>query len=84
MTGLQLLSLWNFHHVQKNQVHNELAVEKIVRQRSLDGEDAVHSHMHWFLTWALAFQSRCQYFSPPLTDAEARKWWNAAHTQDSL
>ncbi|OJA18995.1 hypothetical protein AZE42_00391 [Rhizopogon vesiculosus] len=52
--------------VKRNQVHNELAVEKIVRQRSLD-----------------AFQSRCQYFSPPLTDAEARKWWDAAHTQDS-
>ncbi|OAX43505.1 hypothetical protein K503DRAFT_731530 [Rhizopogon vinicolor AM-OR11-026] len=52
--------------VKRNQVHNELAVEKIVRQRSLD-----------------AFQSRCQYFSPPLTNAEARKWWDAAHTQDS-
>ncbi|KAG2077426.1 hypothetical protein BDR04DRAFT_1132196 [Suillus decipiens] len=52
--------------VKRNQVHNELAVEKIVRQRSLD-----------------AFQSRCQYFSPPLTDAEARKWWDAVHVQES-
>ncbi|KAG1754029.1 caffeine-induced death protein 2-domain-containing protein [Suillus paluster] len=52
--------------VKRNQVRNELAVEKIVRQRSLD-----------------AFESRCQYFSPPLTDAEARKWWDAAHTQES-
>ncbi|KAG1820194.1 caffeine-induced death protein 2-domain-containing protein [Suillus subaureus] len=52
--------------VKRNQVHNELAVEKIIRQRSLD-----------------AFQSRCQYFSPPLTDAEARKWWNAVRIQES-
>ncbi|KAG1755702.1 caffeine-induced death protein 2-domain-containing protein [Suillus lakei] len=52
--------------VKRNQVRNELAVEKIVRQRSLD-----------------AFQSRCQYFSPPLTDAEARKWWDAVYTQES-
>jgi len=46
--------------VKRNQVHNELAVEKIVRQRSLD-----------------AFRSRCKYFSPPLSDVEARKWWDA-------
>ncbi|KAH7914366.1 caffeine-induced death protein 2-domain-containing protein [Hygrophoropsis aurantiaca] len=24
-----------------------------------------------------AFQARCRYFVPPMTDAEARKWWNA-------
>ncbi|EKM59167.1 uncharacterized protein PHACADRAFT_249428 [Phanerochaete carnosa HHB-10118-sp] len=47
--------------VKRNQVHNELAVEKIVRNRSLD-----------------AFRSRCRYFEPPLTDADARKWWEAA------
>ncbi|KAG1806817.1 caffeine-induced death protein 2-domain-containing protein [Suillus plorans] len=52
--------------VKRNQVHNELAIEKIVRQRSLD-----------------AFRSRCQYFSPPLTDSEARKWWDAVHIQES-
>ncbi|TFY78002.1 hypothetical protein EWM64_g6009 [Hericium alpestre] len=47
--------------VKRNQVRNELAVEKIVRQRSLD-----------------AFTSRCRFFSPPLSDTEARKWWDAA------
>ncbi|EIM85633.1 uncharacterized protein STEHIDRAFT_140204 [Stereum hirsutum FP-91666 SS1] len=47
--------------VKRNQVHNELAVEKIVRRRSLD-----------------AFTSRCRYFSPPPTEVEARKWWEAA------
>ncbi|KAG2042856.1 caffeine-induced death protein 2-domain-containing protein [Suillus americanus] len=52
--------------VKRNQVRNEMAVENIIRQRSLE-----------------AFQSRCQYFSPPLTDAEARKWWDAVHIQES-
>ncbi|TFY61597.1 hypothetical protein EVJ58_g4412 [Rhodofomes roseus] len=47
--------------VKRNQVHNELVVEQIVRKRSLD-----------------AFRSRCKYFEPPLTDADARKWWDAA------
>ncbi|GBE79627.1 caffeine-induced death protein 2-domain-containing protein [Sparassis latifolia] len=47
--------------VKRNQVHNELTVEKIVRKRSLD-----------------AFRSRCKYFEPPLSEAEARKWWDAA------
>ncbi|GJE84124.1 caffeine-induced death protein 2-domain-containing protein [Phanerochaete sordida] len=47
--------------VKRNQVHNELSVEKIVRNRSLD-----------------AFRTRCRYFEPPLTDADARKWWEAA------
>jgi len=51
--------------VKRNQVHNELAVEKIVRQRSFD-----------------AFQSRCKYFTPPLSDVEARKWWAAAQSQN--
>ncbi|KAG2348897.1 hypothetical protein BDR05DRAFT_973118 [Suillus weaverae] len=52
--------------VKRNQVRNEMAVENIIRQRSLE-----------------AFQSRCQYFSPPLTDVEARKWWDAVHIQES-
>ncbi|CCL99422.1 uncharacterized protein FIBRA_01440 [Fibroporia radiculosa] len=47
--------------VKRNQVHNELTVERIVRRRSLE-----------------AFQSRCKYFEPPLTDADARRWWDAA------
>ncbi|GJJ07112.1 hypothetical protein Clacol_001312 [Clathrus columnatus] len=47
--------------VKKNQIHNELTVERIVRRRSLE-----------------AFRSRCKFFQPPLTDTEARKWWNAA------
>ncbi|EGN93051.1 hypothetical protein SERLA73DRAFT_64689 [Serpula lacrymans var. lacrymans S7.3] len=51
--------------VKRNQVHNELTVEKIVRQRSLD-----------------AFKSRCRYFTPPLSDADARKWWNAAQSRE--
>lgn len=25
-----------------------------------------------------AFRSRCKYFEPPLTDADARRWWDAA------
>ncbi|KZT74268.1 hypothetical protein DAEQUDRAFT_682020 [Daedalea quercina L-15889] len=49
--------------VKRNQVHNELAVEQIVRKRSLD-----------------AFRARCKYFEPPLTDADARKWWDAARS----
>ncbi|KIJ70575.1 hypothetical protein HYDPIDRAFT_78094 [Hydnomerulius pinastri MD-312] len=52
--------------VKRNQVHNELSVEKIIRKRSLD-----------------AFQSRCQYFSPPMNDTEARKWWDAAQSQEA-
>ncbi|ETW75710.1 hypothetical protein HETIRDRAFT_422381 [Heterobasidion irregulare TC 32-1] len=28
-----------------------------------------------------AFSSRCRYFEPPLTDAEARKWWDEAHSR---
>ncbi|KAH7929436.1 hypothetical protein BV22DRAFT_1002723 [Leucogyrophana mollusca] len=52
--------------VKRSQVHNELSVEKIVRQRSLD-----------------AFQTRCRYFSPPTTDAEARKWWDTAQSRES-
>lgn len=47
--------------VKRNQVHNELAVEQIVRQRSLD-----------------AFRSRCKYFEPPSSEAEAREWWDSA------
>ncbi|KAH9938272.1 caffeine-induced death protein 2-domain-containing protein [Fomitopsis serialis] len=48
--------------VKRNQVHNELVVEQIVRKRSLD-----------------AFRSRCKYFQPSMTDADARQWWDAAH-----
>ncbi|KII95219.1 hypothetical protein PLICRDRAFT_34061 [Plicaturopsis crispa FD-325 SS-3] len=48
--------------VKRNQVRNELTVERIVRARSLD-----------------AFRSRCKYFVPPLSDAEARTWWDNAH-----
>ncbi|KDQ15354.1 hypothetical protein BOTBODRAFT_31678 [Botryobasidium botryosum FD-172 SS1] len=47
--------------VKRNQIHNEHAVETIVRRRSFE-----------------AFKSRCKYFEPPLSDAEARKWWDAA------
>lgn len=25
-----------------------------------------------------AFRSQCKYFEPPLSDADARKWWDAA------
>lgn len=52
--------------VKRNQIHNELAVERIIRKRSLD-----------------AFQSRCRYFTPPRNDAEARKWWDAAQSQEA-
>ncbi|KZV61007.1 hypothetical protein PENSPDRAFT_554736, partial [Peniophora sp. CONT] len=48
------------HETKRNQVHNELAVEKIVRNRS-------HN----------VFMSRCRGFQPPLTDVEARRWWDA-------
>lgn len=47
--------------VVRNQVHNELSVEAIVRKRSLD-----------------VFKSRCKYFTPPMTDAQAREYWEAA------
>ncbi|KAH8118685.1 caffeine-induced death protein 2-domain-containing protein [Phellopilus nigrolimitatus] len=47
--------------VMRNQIHNELAVEAITRQRTLD-----------------VFQTRCKFFQPPLTDAEARTWWDRA------
>ncbi|KAI0701808.1 caffeine-induced death protein 2-domain-containing protein [Cytidiella melzeri] len=47
--------------VKRNQIHYELTVEKIVRNRSLQ-----------------VFQSRCKYFEPPLSDAQARQWWDAA------
>ncbi|KAI0053632.1 hypothetical protein FA95DRAFT_1481404 [Auriscalpium vulgare] len=50
--------------VKRKHVHNELSVEKIVRQRSVD-----------------AFTSRCRYFQPPLSDAEARQWWDAARSR---
>ncbi|KAF8272052.1 caffeine-induced death protein 2-domain-containing protein [Lactarius quietus] len=46
---------------KSRQVRNELAIEKIVRRRSLD-----------------AFISRCRYFEPPLSDEDARRWWNEA------
>ncbi|KAI5120681.1 hypothetical protein M0805_006970 [Coniferiporia weirii] len=47
--------------VKRNQIHNELTVEAIIRQRSLD-----------------AFRNRCKFFEPPLTDSEARTWWERA------
>ncbi|KAI0068705.1 hypothetical protein BV25DRAFT_1791729 [Artomyces pyxidatus] len=50
--------------VKRKQVHNELSIERIVRQRSLD-----------------AFCSRCRYFQPPLSDVEARQWWDAARSR---
>ncbi|KAF9491042.1 hypothetical protein BDN71DRAFT_1399049 [Pleurotus eryngii] len=53
---------WFAEEVKLNQVHNELSVEKIIRQRSLD-----------------AFRSRCRYFVPPSTDAEASKWWDSVN-----
>ncbi|KAI9574847.1 caffeine-induced death protein 2-domain-containing protein [Boletus coccyginus] len=53
--------------VKRNQVRNELSVEKIIRKRSLD-----------------AFQSRCRYFTPPMNDLEARKWWDGAQSQEAL
>ncbi|KAJ7771349.1 caffeine-induced death protein 2-domain-containing protein [Mycena maculata] len=46
---------------QRNQVHNELSIDTIVRNRSLQ-----------------AFHSRCRYFTPPLSDSEARKYWDTA------
>ncbi|KIK06718.1 hypothetical protein K443DRAFT_674001 [Laccaria amethystina LaAM-08-1] len=48
------------NQVKRNQLHNELTVEAIIRKRSVD-----------------AFRSRCRYFVPPLTDAEARTMWNS-------
>ncbi|KAF8204961.1 caffeine-induced death protein 2-domain-containing protein [Pholiota molesta] len=40
--------------------------------RELSVEDIVRKRS------ADAFRSRCQYFIPPMTDAEARKMWDAA------
>ncbi|KDQ64491.1 hypothetical protein JAAARDRAFT_117784 [Jaapia argillacea MUCL 33604] len=50
--------------VKRTQVHNELAVERIVRQRTLD-----------------AFRSRCRFFEPPLSDVQAREWWDKARAR---
>ncbi|KAF9568912.1 hypothetical protein CPC08DRAFT_653714 [Agrocybe pediades] len=49
------------NEVKRKHVHNELAVEAIVRKRVAD-----------------AFRYRCQYFSAPQTDPEARKMWEEA------
>jgi len=46
--------------VKRNQVHNELIVERIIRKRSME-----------------VFHSRCQYFTPPLTDVQARQMWDS-------
>lgn len=67
--------------LQRNQVYNELAVEAIVRQRSLDGmSDPNQSRLALedLTVLLVAFRSRCKYFVPPLSDVEARKWWGSA------
>ncbi|TDL29881.1 hypothetical protein BD410DRAFT_710329 [Rickenella mellea] len=56
--------------VKRNQIRNELTVETIVRQRSLDGT--------FSLPLIQTFKNRCRFFEPPITDVEARKWWDAA------
>jgi hypothetical protein len=49
--------------VKRNQVHNELAVEKIVRQRSLDGEDVDFvSHVLIFDTIKLSVSIKVSVF----------------------
>ncbi|KAG9317301.1 caffeine-induced death protein 2-domain-containing protein [Chiua virens] len=52
--------------VKRNQVRNELSIEKIIRKRSLE-----------------AFQSRCRYFTPPMNDLEAKKWWDSVQSQEA-
>jgi len=63
--------------LQRTQIRNELTVERIVRNRSLEGMIfAVYKNI--FIDRSVAFKSRCKYFEPPLNDHEARKWWDAA------
>ncbi|KAI6105592.1 hypothetical protein F5141DRAFT_1124778 [Pisolithus sp. B1] len=73
--------------VKRNQVHNELSVERIIRNRSLDGRSHCQPYLpplvHAFYMHSTAFQSRCRYFTPPMNDVEARKWWNAAQSQEA-
>lgn len=58
--------------MQRNQVHNELAVEKIVRQRSLDGEDVVLSRA-LVLRWAFSGFSISITMSVFLTSFNGRR-----------
>jgi len=70
--------------VQKKQIHQELSVELIIRRRSLEGVRPqqlvlkLHSPDTILLCSHAAFAARCKYFEPPLTDVDARKWWDAA------
>nr|VWO95188.1 Uncharacterized protein [Ganoderma boninense] len=50
---------------KRNQVHNELIVENIVRKRTFEDRSCT------------AFRARCRYFEPPPSDTEARKWWDS-------
>jgi hypothetical protein len=64
---------------QRNHMHNERTVERIVQQKSLDGTSvsSIHTTLHRTVS-APAFRSRCKYFTPPLSDAEGRKLWELA------
>ena len=67
---------------QRKQIYNELTVESIVRQRSIDGTLSVHYASSRIIELGysyLAFKARCKYFEPPLTDVEARAYWNSAY-----
>ncbi|KAF8477878.1 caffeine-induced death protein 2-domain-containing protein [Gautieria morchelliformis] len=56
------------------------------RDAALYAEEVKRNHIHNELTVERivrlrsleAFRSRCKYFEPPRTDAEARKWWDTA------
>lgn len=52
------------NNVQRKQIHNELVVERIVRQRTYDGMRSTPRHSIPFSVIPV-FHSRCQYFSPP-------------------
>lgn len=75
----------NAHSTQRNQINNELTVERIIRQRSLEGipekppastppkaDDGLATTV---------FKSRCKFFEPPQSDAEARQWWDGVHRE---
>ncbi|KIK65285.1 hypothetical protein GYMLUDRAFT_38719 [Collybiopsis luxurians FD-317 M1] len=47
--------------VKRDQIHKELTIEAIVKQRSV-----------------AALKSRCKYFQPQTSDAEAQKLWESA------
>lgn len=59
-------------------MHNELAVEGIIRKRSIEGTvESLDAYIYVAHVIKQAFHSRCQYFNPPLSDVQARQMWDS-------